>query len=176
MKRTITLLWAITMLFSCCKTRRVDITQTRTNTLEVSTNMIKKDSTSIDTDKVYTETKTANNLHDLSTITIVPDTGAVETVKIHAGQNFMYTGKAKSIVFKKTKDNQTAIDATVQENKGETTRSTLADSLTEQKQTDTVIKNKAVTESANYNWQVALVILLALLISTAYLLRKFGVV
>ena len=176
MRKTITLLWAITMLFSCCKTRHVGIAQSHANTFAHMTSIVNKDSTRVDTGKVRTETKTLTLAKDSATVTVIPDSGAVEIVKIDAGQNFSYTGKAKSIVFKKTTDNQTAIDAATQENKGETTRNILADSLTEQKQTDTVIKNKAVTASANYTWQVALVILLALLIATAYLLRKFGVV
>jgi len=176
MKKNITLLFAIAMLFSCCKTRHVTASKRDINTSEVLTNVIKKDSLSIDTGKICTETKTLSNVRDSATVTIIPDSGTVETVKINAGQNFMYTGKAKSIVLKTTVNNQTTIDEAVQENKGAITRSMLADSLTEQKQTNSQVKNKAVIASASYAWIIPLISVLALACVAAYLLHKFGVV
>jgi Rieske Fe-S protein len=151
MKKLITLL-ILSLLFAACKTRHVTTTKSDVTTNETLTRSVKKDSTKIDTGKVHTETKTVKNVKDSATVTIIPDSGTVQTIRIDPGQAFTYTGKAKSIVYKKAIDDHSILDEQIQQNKAEITRITEADSVVDDKTVHEVTKTKVTDAKAGYGW------------------------
>lgn len=167
MKRQIAIILAAVCLCAC-KTRQVSIDKTIVSDRSVKTELIKDTSLHIDTGKTITHTLAKQSSTDSVEILITPDTGVIQIV------NGNYIGKARNITIKSSSTSLQSTDNLIQQNKGEITRNTLMDSITQKNNIQTQIKTKQITsQGINGLWYWLAGILILLIIVLAKLKHWF---
>ncbi len=123
---------------SACKTRQVSIDKTSVTDRSVKTELIKDTGLHIDTGKTITHTLAKQSSKDSVEIEITPDTSVIQII------NGNYMGKARNITIKRSSASMQSTDNLIQQNKGEITRNTLVDSITQKNNIQTQIKTKQI--------------------------------
>lgn len=166
------LMISLLLFVASCKIRKVATTHTETTSSEVLTKSVKKDSIKVDTGKIHTQTNVAKNVQDSSQIIIQTDTG-IQKITIPANGNFTYTGRAKSIIYKKKTNDHSITSKAVQDDKAISTHVTKADSSNDQKQLHQVTKSKITDSKPSYAWIWVVLIGAAVVAASIWAIKKF---
>ncbi len=165
----------LTLFLTACKTRQVATVHTETTTSEVLTKIVKRDSVKIDTGKVHTETQMAKNVQDSSQVIIQTDSG-IQKITVTPNKEFVFIGKAKSITYKTGNNDHSKVNKVEQENKGQITKVTIADSTSDKKQVQELTKAKTSVAKPSSSWIWMLLAAGAIVAIGICLIRKFKVI